>query len=74
LKTLGSDFLVVPKFRKAYFKTNHYAKISGSESEEIWQNRLPHTKINKKDLASSQQTQALEEKMLSTGANIFTPT
>jgi hypothetical protein len=72
-KDLSSDFLIVPKCRQVHYKTNNYAKFAKSDTDEIWQNRLPHTKINKKDLATSQQVPATEEKMLSVGASCFTP-
>jgi hypothetical protein len=53
LKELNTDFLVVPRRRETYLRTNNYAKFSQSETNEIYQPRLPHSKINKKDLAIS---------------------
>jgi len=53
LKELNTDFLIVPRRRETYVRTNNFTKISESETDELSQPRLPHTKINKRDLATS---------------------
>lgn len=70
----------MPRSRFVTFTTNYYKSLEqkvksprGSTSQDIFANRLPHTKINKRDLAASQSNSSSNNKLLSVHSASFMP-
>jgi hypothetical protein len=70
----SSEFIVVPRSRQAFVRTNNYFTLNQEDNDSKWQPRLPHAKVNKKDLSNRQLSGPAEDKMLSVGTDSFTPT
>lgn len=73
-------FKPTPRSRNVYFPTNYYKGELGANkspracnSQDIFANRLPHTKINKRDLAASQSNSSSNPKLLSVHSTSFMP-